>query len=188
MGAPDFSRLTRGVLTRRAVLTGGFAAGVLAANPAAASILSMRPRFLALENLHTGEKLNAEYRAGQHYIADSLSKIAHVLRDHRNNAVHAIDTKLLDVLFDLKARLGVQSGFQVISGYRSPETNAQLHSLSDGVAEHSLHMEGKAIDIRVAGVHLEHLRDTAKSLQAGGVGFYPKSDFVHVDVGRVRYW
>jgi uncharacterized protein YcbK (DUF882 family) len=188
MGALNSSPITRGGLSRRALLGGGFAAGVLAANPAAASILSVRPRILLLENLHTGERLKAEYKAGTHYLAESLSKIAHVLRDHRNNAVHAIDTKLLDVLFDLKARLGAQNGFQVISGYRSPESNAKMHAKSDGVAEHSLHMEGKAIDIRVPGVHLEHLRDTAKSLQAGGVGFYPKSDFVHVDVGRVRYW
>lgn len=187
MGAPIALTGAR-TLSRRALLTGSAAALTLAVTrPASAAIISA-PRFLTLENLHTGERIKAEYWAGRNYLADGLHKIAQVLRDHRNNTIHAIDTKLLDTLVLLREKLGVQAGFQVISGYRSPESNAKLHSASDGVAVHSLHMEGKAIDIRVPGVELAHLRDAAKSLGAGGVGFYPRSDFVHMDVGRVRYW
>lgn len=188
MGAPTTLTGARG-LSRRALLTGGAAAlAMVATKPASASILSARPRFLTLENLHTGERIKAEYWAGRNYLADGLRSIAQVLRDHRNNTIHEIDTKLLDTLVLLREKLGVQTGFQVISGYRSPESNAKLHSASEGVAVHSLHMEGKAIDIRVPGVQLAHLRDAAKSLAVGGVGYYAKSDFVHVDVGRVRYW
>ena len=187
MGAPTFIGVRD--VSRRLFLTGGAAALTLTASrPASASFISARPRFLTLENLHTGEKIKTEYWAGRNYLADGLTRIAQVLRDHRNNTIHAIDTKLLDTLVQLHEKLGVQRGFQVISGYRSPQSNATLHAASEGVAVHSLHMEGKAIDIRVPGVQLAHLRDAAKSLNAGGVGFYPQSDFVHVDVGRVRYW
>ncbi len=188
MGASNCLDDTRG-LSRRAFFTGGAAAlTVLAAKPASASILTARPRFLSLENLHTGEKIKAEYWAGREYLSDGLARIATVLRDHRSNAVHAIDTTLLDTLCNLRERLGIHTGFQVISGYRSPASNAALHAASEGVAVRSLHMEGKAIDIRVPGVSLAHVRDAARSLGAGGVGYYAKSDFVHVDVGRVRYW
>ncbi len=188
MGAPITLTGAR-ELSRRAFLTGGAAALTIAvATPASASILPERPRFLSLENLHTGEKIKAEYWAGREYVADGLQRIAQVLRDHRSNTIHDIDTKLLDTLVLLREKLGVNKGFQVISGYRSPESNAKLHAASDGVAVRSLHMDGKAIDIRVPGVQLAHLRDAAKSLSAGGVGYYPKSDFVHLDVGRVRFW
>jgi uncharacterized protein YcbK (DUF882 family) len=188
MGAPNTPE-SAGGLSRRAFLTGSAAALAVTAvaHPASASIL-IKPRFLSLENLHTGEKVKAEYWAGRDYLADGLARIAQVLRDHRSNTVHAIDTKLLDTLFALREKLGVKSGFQVISGYRSPQSNAKLHAASEGVAVRSLHMDGKAIDIRVPGVQLAHVRDAAKSLGAGGVGFYAKSDFVHIDVGRVRYW
>ncbi|OGU43084.1 MAG: Twin-arginine translocation pathway signal, partial [Hydrogenophilales bacterium RIFOXYA1_FULL_63_33] len=119
---------------------------------------------------------------------DALAEINHVLRDYRNDQVAAIDTRLLDLLDRVKARLGTSQPFQVISGYRSPATNHLLAERSSGVAKHSLHMEGKAIDIRIPGVALADLRKTGLALQAGGVGYYPASDFVHLDVGRVRTW
>jgi uncharacterized protein YcbK (DUF882 family) len=121
----------------------------------------------------------------------ALSSVNTLLRDFRVNQVKPIDPELLDVLFELNGTLATAQPFHVISGYRSPQTNNMLHErggAKSGVATHSLHMEGKAIDIRVPGVQLEHLRDAAKSLKAGGVGFYPGSNFVHVDTGRVRYW
>ncbi len=185
MGAPSSSTA---VTSRRTLLCGLGACTLLGARPAFAGLLPDRPRILSFANLHTGEKVKIAYASGAEYIAEGLSKIAHVLRDHRNGTTHEIDPKLLDTLFLLRDRLEVQKDFEVISGYRSPESNAKLHAASDGVAEHSLHMEGQAIDIRVPGVELAHLRDAAKSLKAGGVGYYPKSEFVHVDVGRVRYW
>jgi uncharacterized protein YcbK (DUF882 family) len=148
-------------------------------------------RGLAFFHTHTGEKLSTEYCAGGEYVAGALADVNTLLRDFRVNKIKAIDPNLLDLLFELNGTLGTPQPFHVISGYRTPETNAMLQERGgahSGVASHSLHIEGKAIDIRVPGVQLEHLRDAAKSLKAGGVGFYPASDFVHVDTGRVRYW
>ena len=119
---------------------------------------------------------------------DALQTINHLLRDYRNGEVHVIEPKLLDLLTILRARLDTQASFEVISGYRSPATNALLHAESSGVAAKSLHMQGMAIDIRVANRSLQELHNSALSLHAGGVGYYPTSDFVHVDVGRVRMW
>jgi uncharacterized protein YcbK (DUF882 family) len=110
------------------------------------------------------------------------------LRDFRSGDVAPIDRQLLDLLVELHRRSGSRKPFQIISGYRSPKTNAVLASASSGVAKHSMHMEAKAIDIRLSDVMLRDLRDTAIGMQAGGVGFYPRSDFVHVDTGRVRRW
>lgn len=176
---------------RRSLLSGGLAAAIGAgatglAVPAMATIA--QPRNLALVNLHTGEKLKAAYWEAGAYVPDALSAIAKVLRDHRTGEVHAIDPKLLDLLTQLSGRLGASQPFQVISGYRSPGTNAKLHAKSSGVATRSLHMLGQAIDVRLPGVPLTTLRDTALAMQAGGVGYYPSSNFVHVDVGRVRRW
>lgn len=145
-------------------------------------------RVLDLHNLHTDERLSAEYWAGGDYAPDALAAIDHLLRDFRTGERHAIDRRLLDVLHELRMRLDTNAPFQVISGYRSPRTNAMLREASSGVAGHSLHMSGMAIDIRVPGRELRRVRDAALSLGAGGVGYYPASDFVHVDVGRVRRW
>jgi len=117
-----------------------------------------------------------------------LADINRVLRDHRTGDKHDIDPRLLDLLCDLRLRLDTSESLQIISGYRSAKTNAILHANSNGVAERSLHMDGKAVDIRIAGRALSLLRKTALSMKAGGVGYYPSSDFVHVDVGRVRSW
>ena len=178
-------------LERRQLLRGALAltgaASALGASPALA-FPGADVRRLDFANLHTGEKLSVAYWERGAYVPDALSAVNKVLRDFRNNEVHAIEPRLLDVLAALSGKVGRQAPFQVISGYRSPATNAALHARSDGVAAHSLHMDGKAIDIRIAGVELTHLRHSALGLGLGGVGYYPTSDFVHVDVGRVRRW
>jgi uncharacterized protein YcbK (DUF882 family) len=145
-------------------------------------------RELTFRNLHTGESLTAAYWEAGAYVPDALAAVNKVLRDHRTGEVHAIDPQLLDLLSSLAGKLETRAQFQVISGYRSPASNAKLHDRSSGVATKSLHMQGKAIDIRIGGVQLAHLRGAALGLKRGGVGYYPASDFVHVDTGRVRQW
>jgi uncharacterized protein YcbK (DUF882 family) len=145
-------------------------------------------RKLVLHNLHTDEQLEVTYWARGIYRPDALAQIDWILRDHRTDEVTTIDRGLIDLLYRLRTEIGGERRFEVISGYRSPATNAMLASASEAVARNSLHIEGKAIDIHVPGVRLRGLRDKAKALRAGGVGYYPQSGFVHVDVGRVRYW
>ncbi len=139
-------------------------------------------------NLHTGESASVVYKENGAIIPDALSEVNRVLRDFRNDEITQIDIELLDTLDELSRRLEIAGQFNVISAYRSPATNAMLAARSDGVAKGSLHMQGKAIDIRVPGIALSHVRNAAKDLQKGGVGFYPGSDFVHIDTGRIRYW
>lgn len=146
------------------------------------------PRSLAFHNLHTGESLQAVYWDRGGYVPDALEAVNHVLRDFRNNEVHPIEPRLLDLLAILSSRVETRAPFQVISGYRSPATNAMLAARSDGVAKSSLHMNGLAIDIRLGDVPLDRLHAEALAIGGGGVGYYPSSDFVHVDVGRVRHW
>ena len=141
-----------------------------------------------VHNLHTGEELNTVYYADGHYMPDALAQARRVLRDWRNNEEHVMDAHLFDVLHAISDRVKAKGPFQILSGYRSKATNAMLHSHSEQVAQHSQHMLGKALDIVLPGVDLTHLRQAALSLKAGGVGFYPKSGFVHVDVGPVRQW
>ena len=145
-------------------------------------------RTLALRSLHTGEFVRATYWAAGRYLREGLADIDRLLRDHRSNAVHPIDRGLLDVLGALRDRLETREPFEVISGYRSPATNARLVATTSGVAARSLHVAGMAVDIRVPGRPLGAVRDAAAALRAGGVGYYPDSGFVHVDVGRVRSW
>lgn len=174
---------------RRQVMLGMGAAmfgGV--ASPALANLAPANVRRLSFDNLHTGERVKADYWVDGNYVPDALHAINKNLRDFRTGDVHAIEPKLLDLLSILRSKLETEADLQVISGYRSPKTNAMLHELSDGVAATSLHMQGMAIDIRVAGRPLQGLRDIALAQRAGGVGYYPASDFVHVDVGRVRRW
>lgn len=146
------------------------------------------PRKLELLNLHTGESLQAVYFEDGRYLPDALAEIDVVLRDHRTGEVHPIEPRLLDLLHRLSASLESDAPYHVISGYRSPATNAMLHAESPKVAAHSLHMQGWAIDVRLPGRELAELHRAALALQGGGVGYYPSSDFVHVDVGRVRTW
>lgn len=161
-------------------------AGAISARAMAAS---PQARTLALDHTHTGEKLSLVYAVGERYVSEALDTLNHFLRDHYSGAVGVIDPKLFELLHRLTAELGARQSFQVISGYRSPATNQTLRTTrGGGVASHSLHMDGKAIDIRLPGVPLSELRDAALSLRAGGVGYYPREQFVHVDIGRVRRW
>lgn len=146
------------------------------------------PRVLTFAHLHTAERLTVTYAADGHYLPDALHTVNHLLRDFRTGDVHPIDPSLLDLLHALAETTGSRTPFEVISGYRSPATNRQLRARSGGVASGSLHMVGRAIDIRVGDVRLVALRDAARTLRRGGVGYYPQSNFVHVDTGRVRTW
>lgn len=155
---------------------------------ARASIMPESTRTIAFHNLHTGEHVETTYWAEGNYITPALKDIDHVLRDFRTGDVARIDPRLLDLLHLLRSRLESTEPFHVISGYRSPKTNGTLAQQSSGVAKKSLHMKGMAADVRLPGRVLSDLKGVAVSLKLGGVGYYPKSDFIHVDVGRVRYW
>lgn len=145
-------------------------------------------RGLYFYNTHTGEYLKETYWENGVYIPQALSRINYILRDFRSGEVRQIDTNLLDLLYVIKSQLGTEKPFHIISGYRSPTTNDFLRKVSTGVASKSMHMEGKAIDIYIPDVPLHVLRDTAINLKAGGVGYYPASNFVHIDTGRFRVW
>jgi uncharacterized protein YcbK (DUF882 family) len=153
-----------------------------------AASTAMAPRALSFVHTHTGEKLAVEYFNAGEYLPDALSTVNHFLRDFRTGDVHTIDPDLLDLLHHLTTKTETSKAFQVISGYRSPATNEMLRQHSEGVAAGSLHMKGQAIDIRLPDVALPHLRAAALAVGRGGVGFYPASNFVHVDTGRVRAW
>ena len=162
------------------------AAGLLL--PKGAFAQPMAPRVLRFDHLHTGEKLAIEYWKSGSYEPDSLNAINHLMRDFRTGDVHPIDPPLLDLLHDLAEVTRTNRPFEIISAYRSPATNADLHAHSDGVATNSLHLKGMAIDIRLDDVPLTHLRRAALESRRGGVGYYKASNFVHVDTGRVRTW
>jgi len=163
------------------------APGILRATSSSA-MLNAEVRALSFNNLHTDEKLVAVYWENGQYVPESLTRINHILRDYRNGEIREIASRLLDTLCELSARLESSTPFEIISGYRSPATNSMLRGQGHSVAERSLHMDGMAIDIRVPGRSLAALRNAALSLRAGGVGYYPKDQFVHIDVGRVRTW
>lgn len=145
-------------------------------------------RRLKLYNTHTGEQLSATFWADGQYQAAELAAIDRLLRDHRSGAVQVIDRRLFDMLHVLQRQAGARGPYEVISGYRSPATNRRLRTAGRGVAKDSLHTHGQAIDIRLAGVPLADLRRAALGLRAGGVGYYPASNFIHLDTGRVRAW
>jgi len=180
-------------LSRRDFLLWGAAGAASLALPARARAVPRRPReeppgTLAFYNTHTGEHLRVAYRNGNRYDRQALKAIDHVLRDHRTGETRPIDTDLLDLLHTLHRKLGAREPFHVISGYRSPRTNEMLRARGRGVARRSMHLVGKAVDIRIPGCPLTLLRDAALAEQAGGVGTYPGPGFVHVDVGPVRRW
>lgn len=145
-------------------------------------------RSLCLKNRHTGESVSADYWIDGWYHPDALAEIDHVMRDFRADEVRPIDRGLLDLLYQLRTKLESDTEFEFSSAYRSPKTNAALARRRRGVARNSLHMEGKAIDVRLPGQRLRNVRRAARALGGGGVGYYPKSGFVHLDVGPVRYW
>lgn len=146
------------------------------------------PRAIALKNVHTDEAIEAIYWDGGTYVPEALEAVNKVLRDFRTGEVFPIAPNLLDVLTDLRDAAGSKAPFQVISGYRSPQTNALLREQSAEVAQRSLHMDGKAIDLYLDDVALDHLQAAALDLSRGGVGYYPVTKFVHIDVGPVRHW
>lgn len=166
------------------------AAAGLSPFPACAALLdaAVRERSLAFYNTHTGESIKTVYWAEGGYIPQALADINYVLRDHRNNEIKNMSPVLLDLLYGINSMIEARQPFHIISGYRSPATNAKLAASSGGVAKHSMHLDGKATDIRVPGHDLIQVRRAAFMLHGGGVGYYPGSDFVHVDVGRVRQW
>lgn len=175
---------------RRLLQAGGALAGATAA-------LGLLPRAyaggdderrLTLKNLHTPEVLDVVYRRGGQYLPEALAQVEVLLRDYRTGDRHPIDPQLLDTLYEVAQRAGVEPVFSVISGYRSPRTNALLHERSSGVASHSLHMEGRAIDVRLVHVDCADLAAKALDMERGGVGYYRQSDFVHLDTGRFRTW
>jgi uncharacterized protein YcbK (DUF882 family) len=175
-----------GLLARAVPARAANGPSIASADPALATAAG--PRSLRFVHTHTGESLTAAYFDGSGYDAASLSDVNHLLRDFRTGESHLIDPRLLDILYDLQVLADRDAEFEVISGYRSPATNAMLHRLSSGVAEHSQHLLGKAIDVRLSGYSTRRLSGHARALSRGGVGFYASSDFVHIDTGRVRYW
>lgn len=185
---------TTGALSRREFL-GAAGAGIAAFStmvllPDLAFAAKELPgtRSLGFRNLHTGEEVAATYVRDGLLQPEGLQSLNHVLRDWRTGEVWDMDPKLLDLLYALRRRMDSKAPFELISGYRSPKTNAKLAANSSGVAKRSLHMRGMASDIRLPERDLLALHKTARAMKVGGVGLYTKSGFVHVDTGRVRYW
>jgi uncharacterized protein YcbK (DUF882 family) len=175
---------------RRSFLKSSVAVASALALPALAraSIAAPHERSLRFYNTHTGETLRTMFWAEGQFIPEALQDINRLLRDHRNDKVAAMDPELMLLLERVSAQFSNNEVIHVISGYRSPETNRKLAEASGGVAKHSMHLEGKAIDVRIPGRDLERLHQAALALKGGGVGYYPSSQFVHLDTGRVRHW
>ncbi|MEY8710820.1 hypothetical protein A9B99_13235 [Mangrovibacter phragmitis] len=174
---------------RRLLTLGGIALGAaVLPGQAFATLSTPRPRILMLNNLNTGESIKAEFFDGSHYIKDELSRLNHFFRDYRANRVRNIDPKLFDQLYRLQGLLGTRKPVQLISGYRSLDTNNELRAHSKGVAKQSYHTKGQAMDFHIEGLSLSNVRKAALSMRAGGVGYYPRSNFVHIDTGPVRHW
>ncbi|NLS14044.1 DUF882 domain-containing protein [Vibrio sp. SM6] len=179
-------------LSRRRFLQFAGAGVALAALPTwagtSSDALKGVSRTLLLGNIHTGEKLETCYFDGSNYVQKELDRLNHHCRDFRRNETYAMDKRLFDQLVEIQNRLDSKGRIMIISGYRSPATNNALRANSSGVAKKSFHMTGQAIDFRIEGVKLAKVREAALSLKAGGVGYYPSSDFVHIDTGHVRSW
>jgi uncharacterized protein YcbK (DUF882 family) len=176
--------------SRRGFLTMGLgaAAALIVPNAAEAAVRRLPERHIHLFNTHTGESLRTVYWAEGTYQTKTIAQISRFLRDHRNGQIHPMDPRLLDLMTSVQRKVGAKGAIHIISGYRSPASNAMLASYSDGVATHSLHTEGRAVDIRLPGHSVRNVGRAAKSLRAGGVGIYPDSNFVHMDTGRIRSW
>lgn len=182
--------------TRRQLMKSALASGVSLAVArfaiAQGNSVSETPypeRSIELHNIHTDETVSVVYRRGDAFVPRAVASLRNLLRDHRNGEVHDIDPGLYDQLHDLAVAAGCEPRFEVISGYRSPESNAKMASRpGSGVARHSLHMQGQAMDVRMRGCSCSNLRDLAFTAARGGVGYYRSSDFVHIDTGRFRAW
>ncbi|MFD1217321.1 DUF882 domain-containing protein [Microbulbifer celer] len=174
------------VSRRRFLAVSAATAAAVSAGPALAKV--GKSRTLKMRNLHTGERLTASYWADGDYVGSGLKQFNRLLRDHRANEVTRMDPKVLDIVYKIKEKLNFNGEVEIISGYRSAKTNAKLRAAGRGVARRSYHTRGMAIDIRMPGIPLSKVRRAALDLKAGGVGYYPKSNFVHVDTGPVRRW
>lgn len=181
----DFS-----AFSRRDFLKTFMATGILSTLPAAVLAKQMNgPHYtLNLKNAHTGEKFQGVYRIGDYYVPEAFEELSFVLRDFRTGDVHPIDPRLMDAITSVHVRSGSRDNFEIISGYRSPQTNAMLRRTTSGVSKNSYHMKGQAIDLRLPGYSTENLRKIAMDLRAGGVGYYPQSNFIHMDTGDIRSW
>ena len=177
-------------ISRRAFLRGVLMGvpAALALSPVVSFAQGLERRSLTLVNTHTAERVSVEFLRDGQWCQDALAQLTHVLRDHRSGLEHPIDCGLFEQLHDLAVFADRDAHYEVISGYRSPQTNEKLHNASSGVAKRSLHMEGRAIDVRLVGYRTDRLRDLALAAGRGGVGYYRASDFVHIDTGRVRSW
>ena len=179
-------------ISRRRFLHLGALAAAAACVPCSALALERTSqrfeRSLDFYNVHTGENLRTVYWIKGAYLPTALRDINYILRDHHSDQVKPIDPQLLDLLYTIDKIVGLRDAFHVLSAYRSPATNAMLRLYYSGVAEHSMHVEGKAVDVRFSGSDLQMVRRLATDLQWGGVGYYPWSGFVHLDTGPVRYW
>lgn len=173
-------------ISRRRLLQ--FAGGAILLACAPASAAAGRERIVKLRNLHTGESLKSTYWVDDQVNEAEMAALSSLLRDHRTGEVHAIDVGVVHILWTLQRLVDNAAAYEVISGYRSPATNARLNAKNKGVAKRSLHMQGRAIDVRLPGTELRLLRDAAIELGQGGVGYYARSDFVHLDTGRFRTW
>ncbi len=183
---------------RRGFLRHGMSVGMMAALGATilpgtslaqvASPAVLGGREIRMFNAHTGEKFQGSYWVNGRYLPDAFAGIKSVMRDHRSGETFPIDPRLMDILFVLQNKLDNLGGFKVLSGYRSPKSNASLRRSGEGVAKNSLHMTGQAIDVSLPGTQLSSLHKMALAVHSGGVGYYPKTGFVHVDTGRVRTW
>jgi uncharacterized protein YcbK (DUF882 family) len=161
---------------------------VLASPAVVAEQYNCSRKVLALVNTNTGDELKLSYFENGRYLEGALQEISYLMRDFHTGDVHPIDPALLDQLYDLKVQLGIDQSFQVFSGYRSPRTNARLHHRNRNVAKHSLHMQGRAIDIHVDGIKAHKIRNAALAMRRGGVGYSRRADFVHLDTGSFRSW
>jgi len=176
-------------LTRRSFIKGSLqlASGIALAGPIEGIAALARPHRMSFYHTHTGERLSIDYSC-EGCTPSSLKKLNRFLRDFRTEEIHPIDPGLLHIIYGLQKKTGNKGVIEIVSGYRSPLTNKLLRKKSNGVASKSLHLKGKALDLRFAGFSTRKLRDIAISLQKGGVGYYGKSDFIHIDTGRVRTW
>jgi uncharacterized protein YcbK (DUF882 family) len=190
INAPSVSR-------RKFLGLGAVAAGSIAITslvPSASAAMFSRgaqyegARKIAFRNTHTGETFSGVYRVGDKYLPDAFDRINIVLRDFRSNELFPIDPRVIDIIYSVHRMTNHNEPYEILSGYRCPKTNAGLRSNSEGVAKNSLHMTGQAIDLRLPGFDTRKVRSLAVSLKAGGVGYYPKSNFVHMDTGDVRTW
>lgn len=171
--------------------------GALVSKPALSMVIPERKpqrgagsgaRRIMFRNQHTGDLFSGVYRVGDQYLPDAFDRINFVMRDFRSNEVFPIDPRVLDIMYQVHQLTGCSEPFEVLSGYRCPKTNAMLRKASSGVAKNSLHMTGQAVDVRLPGFSTSRIRDLAVSLRAGGVGYYRRSNFVHMDSGDVRTW